>query len=122
MTTGAARTGAMQRQALADGLRRSCLVICKIGVHARRRRRDGQSQNVVQKKFPAQDGRRAIWIRRCNQQRALRKQSSALFGVWQSDATETAAVNSWNPVMPRQTLIDERVVGVQEVIDASVLA
>ena len=37
-------------------------------------------------------------------------------------ATEVAAVHVRNPVVPRQALVDERVVGVQQVEDAAVLA
>ena len=50
------------------------------------------------------------------------EQSAALIVIRKRDATEAAAVDAGNAVMPRQPFVDERVVGVQEIHDAAILA
>ena len=51
-----------------------------------------------------------------------REQSAALIVVRKRHAPEAAAVNSRNPVMPRQPFVDERVVRVQQIEHAAILA
>ncbi len=119
----ARRILSMLRQPLADRRRRRArLVLRQIGVHAGRRRRHRQAEDVVQQPFAAQHRRRPIGIRRRRQQRALRQQPAALIVVGQRDPPETAAVDPGNAVVPRQPFVDERVVGVQEIDDAAILA
>ena len=43
------------------------------------------------------------------------QQPAALIVIRERDAPEAAAVDPGNPVMPRQPLVDERVVGVQQI-------
>ena len=47
--------------------------------------------------------------------RAVREQPAALLGVGQRDAAEAAAVDARESVVPRQPLVDERVVGAQQI-------
>ena len=51
-----------------------------------------------------------------------REQPAALIVVRQRDSPEAAAVNSRNAVVPRQPFVDERVVRVQQIDDAAILA
>ena len=81
-----------------------------------------QAEDVVQQEFSAKHRRRAIGIRRRRQQRALREQPAALVRVGQRHAPEAAAVNAGDAVVPRELLVDERVVGIEQLEDAAILA
>ena len=81
-----------------------------------------QAEDVVEQELAAQHRRRAIGIRRRRQQRALREQAAALVFVGQRHAPEPAAVDAGDPVVARKPLVDERVVGVQQLEDAAILA
>src|SRR5207245_1864112 len=72
--------------------------------------------------FPPQDRRCPIGIGCCCQQRALREQSTTLIVVRQRYAPETAAVNSGNLIMPREPFVDKRIVRVQKIGHAPILA
>src|SRR5262249_52045705 len=70
MTTIASRTRSMLREALAYGFRWGArLFISQIRIHARRWRRHGQAEDIVQKILAAQYRRSAIRIRRRDKQR-----------------------------------------------------
>ena len=110
-------------QTLAYGRgRRAGLDLREVGVHAGWRRRDRQTKNVVQQPFAAQHRGRPIRVRRGREQRSLAEQPAALVEVRKRHATEAAAVDAGNAVMPRQPFVDKRVVGVEEFHDAAILA
>src|SRR6185295_13703386 len=81
-----------------------------------------QAEDVVEQPFAAQDRRRTVRVRRGRQQRALREQPAALIVVRERDSTEAAAVDPRNAVMTRQAFVDERVVRVQQIDDAAIVA
>src|SRR6185369_15422934 len=111
MAAVARRVYAMGCQALADrGRRGAGLGVLEVGVDSRRRRRDRQSEDVIEKPLPAQDRRRTVGVRRGSEQRALRQQSATLVVVRKRHTTEAAAGDSLNSVVLREALVDERIV------------
>src|SRR5262247_1189529 len=80
-----------------------------------------RAENVFQDPLSAEDRRRAIRIRSHGQDAALAKQTHSGL-IRQRDTTEAASVNVRNPIMPRQPLIHERVIGIDEIEDAAVFA
>ena len=86
------------------------------------RRRSGRnSEQIRENPFAALHRRRAIRIRGHSKNAALAEQTATVFGR-QRDAAELASVDVRNAVVPRQTFIDEGVVGVQQVHHAAVFA
>jgi hypothetical protein len=94
----------------------------QIGVHSGRRRRNRQTEYVVEQPLAAQNRRGSVRIRGCRQQRPFAKQSAALIGIRERDAAEAAAVDVGYPVVSCQPFVDERIVRIQEFRDAAVLA
>ena len=112
----------MLREALTDRQwPRPRLRFAEIGVDAGRRRRHLQTEDVVQQPLAAQDRRGSIGIRGGGEHGGVGQQSAALIRVRQRDAAEAAAVDTRNPIMPREPLVDERVVGAEQVEHAAIL-
>ena len=84
-----------------------------------RRRR---AEHVLENPLAARHRRRAGGDRRHRQHAALPEQAAPRVVRIERDAAEVAAVNIRNAVVTRQPLVDERVVGVEQVDDAAVLA
>ena len=85
----------------------------------RRRRRIEQ---VLQDPFAAKDGRSARGIRRDRQDAGLCENAAAMRIGREIDAAELAALDVRNAVEGGQALIQERVIGVDEIEDGAVVA
>ena len=81
-----------------------------------------QTEDVVQQKLAAQDRRRAIGIGRGRQHRSVSEQPASLIAISERDAPEPAAIHARDPVVASQPFVDERVVRVEELCDAAILA
>ena len=119
VTARAHRIRAMLLHALAHGPGLLALVLERRHVGWRRRRR--RAEQVLENPFAAQHRRGALGVRRDRQDAAVPEQPlSGLVG--DRHAAKTAAVDVRNAVVPRQPLVDERVVGAQQIEDAAILA
>src|SRR5262249_41346724 len=78
-------------------------------------------ENAREQPLPTEDRRRARRHRRNEQDAALAEQSSALFEARQLNSPEPAAVHAGNPVVPREPLVRERVVGAEQLRHAAVV-
>ena len=92
------------------------------GRHVRRRRRRRRAEDVFQNPLAANHRRRARGIRRDREDAALPQQAAALAVPVQRDAPEVAAVHVRNAVVLREPLVQERVVGLEQVEHAAVFA
>ena len=110
----------MLREALADGQPHRRGVGVQVGVHAGRRRRHGQAEDVVQQPLAAQDGRRPVGIGGGRQYRSMREQAPPLLPIREGDSPEPATLDAHYVIVLRQPFVDERVVGIQQVRDAAV--
>ncbi len=91
------------------GYRRARLVLRLEAVrHVRRRRRHRRAQDVVENELAAQHRRRAVRLRRHEQDAALAEQAHPVGR--HRHATEAVADDVRNQVVPGQPLVDERVV------------
>ena len=91
--------------------------------HVRRRVRRTHAEHVGHDPFAARDRRRAIGFGAGCEERPLAQQPAARLHVrTERDATELAAGDVLDAVMLGQPLVDERVVGVQQVHDAAIVA
>src|SRR5690606_18421508 len=80
------------------------------------------AEQVLENPFAAQRRRRAVRVRRRHQDAALAEEASARVELGaERHAAEVTAVDSRNPVMTREALVDERVVGGQQIQNAAVL-
>src|SRR5689334_14016802 len=103
-----------------DRLRRLARFLRKVSSGVWRGRRRRSANQFVEHPCPAQYRRRAIAIRTPHQDRGLAQQSRPLFSG-QRDFAELRAEDSWNPVVPGQTFIQESVVGGKKIQYAAVL-
>ncbi len=90
--------------------------------NVRRRRRRRRRQQVVQHPFAAQHRRRPCRVRRERQDAALPQQAAARAAFRERDAPEIAALHVRNAVVQGEPLVDEGVVGGQQLEHAAVLA
>ena len=88
--------------------------------HVRRRRRRRRAEQHLQHPLAALHRRGAIGHRREQQDAALRQQAAAR--LRQRHAAEAGAGDVGNAVVPREPLVDERVVGGDQIEHAAVLA
>ncbi len=98
----------------------TCVVLFQRG-YVRRRGRHGSSENVLQKPLAAQHGRRSRRVRRDGENAALPQQAAPLLAR-NGHATKVAAVYVRDSVVPRQAFVDERIIGVQKIERAAILA
>ncbi len=119
MALVAARLVAVLLQPRPDRLRRLARLLRKVGCGVRRRRRRGRAQQLVQHPRSPQYRRRAVAIRSPQQHRALAQQARALF-FGQRDLAELGADDAGDAVVASQLVIQERVVGGQEIHHAAV--
>ena len=82
--------------------------------HDGRRRQRRRVQQVRDDVFPAQHRRRAVGHRRHRQDAAVAEQAAPV-RIGHRHAAEARAVDAADAVVPRQPLVDERVVGVEQV-------
>src|SRR5262249_48109935 len=122
VTARAHGIGAVSRHLLAhrENLRRIPFVLQLRDVGGRRRRR--RTEDVLQNPLAADHWRRPVRARRVGQNRALTEQAPTRAVGRERDAPESFAVHARDPVVPRQTLVEEGVVGVQQVQHAAVPA
>ena len=99
--------------------RRRRLVEVRLDVLGRRRSR--RAQHVFEHPLAALHGRRAVRRRRHRQDAAVAEQPAA-FASRELDAAKAAAADVRDAVVPREALVDERVVGGEQIDDARVLA
>ena len=88
--------------------------------HIGRRRRRRHAEDVLEDPFAAAHRRGARGVRRHRQNAALPEQAAALAVLRQRDAPEPIAVDVRNAVVPGEPLVEERVVGVEQVEHAAV--
>ena len=79
-----------------------------------RRRRHRRAEQVLENPLAALHRRRAVAGRRDRQDAAVTEQPAAR-AVGQRDAPEAAAADVGDAVVPREPLVDERVVGVEQI-------
>ena len=82
--------------------------------HRRRRSRRRRPQHILQHQHPAQHRRCPRRIRGYRQNTPLSQQAPTPAIRRQSHSPEPAAINARNPIMPRQTLIQKRVIRLQK--------
>src|SRR6187549_3853603 len=87
----------------------------------RRRRRWRRAEKVFENPGAAQYRRRAVRVRRRQQHRALAEQAPAV-GIRERDATEAIAPDIRNAVVQREPLVDERVVGGEQLENRAILS
>ena len=80
----------------------------------------GESENIFQNPFAARHRRGSVGHRGHQKKTGLSQQAAARVVLYRN-AAELAAVNARHPVMRRQALVDERVVGIQQVHDIAIL-
>ena len=90
------------------------LALVEVGVHVGRRRRHRRRQDVLEQPLAANGRRRARRVRRDGQHARLAEQAPAVL-VGQRHAPEVAAVDAGDPVVTRELLVEERVVGRQQI-------
>src|SRR5262249_31612410 len=80
------------------------------------------AQNVLQDPLAANHGRGARRIRRDREDACLAEQTATM-AVWvERDLAELAAEDVWNAIVPREPLVEIRVVGLDQIEHALVLA
>ena len=121
MAARADRVGAVLLHRLAHRERAAVAGGLLQGRHVGRRQRRRRAEQVLQHPLAAQHRRRAGRVGGSGQDAALAEQPAAR-GVRQLHAAEVAAVDVRDVVVPCQPLVDEGVVGGQQVEDAPVLA
>ena len=89
--------------------------------HIRRRRRQRRAEEVLENPLSAHNRRRAMRERRDGQHAALAEQPAAAI-VAALDAAEVRAANVRNAVVLREPLVDERVIGRQQIEHAAIFA
>ena len=122
MAAGARGLRAMRRHPLAHRQHRARVAVVLELRHVRRRRRRRRAEQVLENPLAAHDRRRAVGIRRHRQDAALAEQPAARAVRPKRHAPEVAALDVRDAVVPREPLVDERVVGAQQVERAAVLA
>src|SRR5262249_38139745 len=120
MAAGANRIAAVQFHPLANRLRLNLVVRRQVG-HIRRRWRRRGSQQIFENPLSTLDGRRAIWLGGHSEDARLTQQPSSL-RIGQCQAPEPGAVNPWDPVVLRQTVVEERVIRGEQIENAVILA
>ena len=103
---------------LADGRGAADVRVERLDVGRRRGRR--RAQDVLEQPDAADHGRGVDAVGRHGQHARLAEQAAAA-AVAQADLLEAAAPGRRQPVVPRQRLVDEREVGIEEVRDAQVV-
>ncbi len=93
----------------------------KVSLHARRRGRHRNAEDVLHHPFASGDRRGAVGDGGGGKDRPLAEQPAPGAVLGQADTAHIAAVNAGDAVVPRQPLVDEGVVGVQQVGDLAVL-
>ena len=121
MARAAHRIGAMPFELLAHG-RWPILVRALLEIrHDGRRRQRRRVQQIRDDVLPAQHGRGARGDRGHRQDAAVAQQAAPI-RIRHRHAPEARAVDPADAVVPRQPLVDERVVGIQQIERAAVLA
>ncbi len=90
--------------------------------HVRQRRRRRRPEQVLENPLAADDRRRPIGIRRHRQNASLSEQTAPLAVRRERHAPEVLALDVRNAVVRGQALVDERVVGAQQIERAAILA
>ena len=121
VAAGADRVRPMLRHLLAHRARLLSFLGLLQRRHVGRRRRRRRAEDVVEDPLAAHDRRRPLGVRRDRQNAALPEQPFPRL-VGDRHAAEVAAVDVGDPVVPRQPLVDERVVRPQQVEHVPVLA
>ena len=121
MARGAARVGAMRFHARPQRCRRLALDLRQIGFDTGRRVGRTDVEERFEEPLAPLDRRRAGHVRRDRQQRALAEQPAPHVELRsQRHAAELRSVNVGDPVVLREPLIDEGVIGREQVQDAAV--
>src|SRR5205814_7324568 len=81
-----------------------------------------RAENILQDPFPADHRRSPVRTRGIRQNRALSEQPATRAVGGKQSPPESFGVHARNPVVPGQTLVEERIVGVQQVEHAAILA
>ena len=121
MAARAGDVGAVLGQPLADRERRRDRVVLERR-HVRRRRRRRRAEDVFEDPLAADHGRGAGRVRGHRQDAPLAEQAAPHAVVAELDAAEVAAVDVRDAVVLGQALVQERVVRLQQVEHAAVLA
>ena len=121
MTARAGDVGPVLGQPLADRERRGDRVVLERR-HVRRGRRWRRAEDVLEDPFAADHGRRAGRVGGHGQDAPLAEQAAPHAVVAELDATELAAVDVRDAVVLGQALVQERVVRLQQVEHAAILA
>ena len=123
MAARADRVGPVLLQPFADGTGGDAGFVVFLERRDVGRRRGGRgAEHVLEQPLAAQDGRRAVRVRRHRQQAPLAEQAAAgVMRALQLDPPEVVAVDPRHSVMPRQPFVDEGVIGGQQVEDAPVV-
>src|SRR5262249_32513251 len=121
MTTRARRVLTMSLELLTKRHRRSNLCFIEIR-HVRRRRRRRRVQDLFENPFPAQNRRGPRSIRRDGQHACLRQKPAAMGFARKRNPAKLRTLHSTYPVKLSKPLVQKRVVSVDELKDASILA
>src|SRR5688572_28461602 len=121
MATGTGRISAMLFEDLADRFGLCAFFVLGEGWNVGRRWRRRCSHDVFENPLAAKHGRCAVGIRRHGQDAALTKQTTprrVLYG----HAAEVRAIDVRKTVMLRKSIVNERVVGCQQIDNVVILA
>src|SRR5262245_5151976 len=121
MTTGTSGILPVLVQTIAHRLCGGARLAVQVRVYAGWGRRNGQAENIIQKPFAAQYRRRPVRVRGGCQQRSFPKQTPTLVSIRESDSAEAAPVDAFDSVLPRQPLVQERVVCAQKFPDGPIV-
>src|SRR5207248_9404001 len=102
-----------------DRLRLLACFLIEVGCNVRRWWRGWRAHKLIEYPRSPQNGRRAVAVGSPQQDRALAQQAPPLF-LGQRHLSELGADNSGNAVMARKPFVQERVVGSQQVHNASI--
>src|SRR6185369_13959433 len=80
------------------------------------------AENILEDPFPANHRRGPIGTRGARQNRALTQQTAAHTVFRQRHPPESFAKHAWNSVVPGETFVQERVVGIQQIEHAAIFA
>ena len=114
--------GAMPHHGLAQGRRFFGLAALDFERwDVRRRRWRCRGEEIFEHPLPTQHGRGSRRIRRDGQEAAVAEQTTACAVGGQGDSTEVAAAHVRDPIVPGQPLVQERVIGVEQIEHAALL-
>ncbi len=89
--------------------------------HVQRRGRHGRAEQILENPLAAAHRRRPVRVRRDRHDAALTEQPAAHVVRAELDAPEVAAVHVGNAVVLREALVEERVIGAQQIEHAAIL-